>query len=332
MREMTHCCCCVPLPDGVMLVGVYGTAFHTGLLVIQMTHGASLAPEPHLLHPPFAADIVRRLLLAAHLLGILVNLLLLCGMYWGHRRLMLPWLFLQGFLASILAALACYYLVLFPLKNSCISEETLVKKNDANFRPLSFISSTNFEEEGDDDGDYNAFSSSSSYKHASYFSCKPLLWYGAIMILSLLILFYYFYIVNDFLDQLKADKKRKKALWKIDIALRDPSEEPEEQDIQQQEQHQQNQSLENVVVLDDTVPATSSGSGNDSSNIKQVTFNTSSTVQGISYTTSTVPDSSTSRFYTTSTVQDSSSSSPEAVVPPKKTSRVAWQEHVEVME
>ena len=36
MREMTHCCCCVPLPDGVMLVGVYGTAFHTGLLVIQV--------------------------------------------------------------------------------------------------------------------------------------------------------------------------------------------------------------------------------------------------------------------------------------------------------
>ena len=142
----------------------------------------------------------------------------------------------------------------------------------------------------------------------------------------------FFFSLQDFLDQLKADKKRKKALWKIDIALRDPSEEPEEQEIQQQEQQQQNQSLENVVVLDDTVPATSSGSGNDSSNIKQVTFNTSSTVQDISYTTSTVPDSSTSRFYTTSTVQDSSSSSPEAVVPPKKTSRVAWQEHVEVME
>merc|ERR1719219_3196394 len=217
MREMTHCCCCVPLPDGVMLVGVYGTAFHTGLLVIQMTHGASLAPEPHLLHPPFAADIVRRLLLAAHLLGILVNLFLLCGMYWGHRRLMLPWLFLQGFLASILASLACYYLVLFPLKNSCISEETSLRKNDANFRPLSFISSTSFEEDRDDE-DYNAFSASSSFSSSkpSYFSCKPLLWYGAIMILSLLILFYYFYIVNDFLDQLKADKKRTKALWKID--------------------------------------------------------------------------------------------------------------------
>jgi len=284
-----------------------------------MTHGASLAPDPHLLHPPFAADIVRRLLLAAHLLGILVNLLLLCGMYWGHHRLMLPWLFLQGFLASILASLACYYLALFPLKNSCISEETSYKKKDANFRqqhPAAavlqpFISSTSFEEDKDDDDNSNASSK------PSYFSCQPLLWYGAIMILSLLILFYYFYIVNDFLDQLKADKKRKKALWKIDIELREPSEE-EQQQQQQQQQQQSQSSLENVVVLDDTVP-TNSGSGNDSSIIKQVTFNTSSTVQDT--------------FYTTSTVHDSSTSSPsEAIVPPKKSSRVVWQEHVEVME
>jgi len=315
---MTHCCCCVPLPDGVMLVGVYGTAFHTGLLVIQMAHGASLAPDPHLLHPPAAADIVRRLLLAAHLLGILVNLLLLCGMYWGHRRLMLPWLFLQGFLASILAALACYYLVLFPLKNSCISEETTLKENDANFRPLPVIySSSSFEEDRDDE-DYNASSSSKS----SYFSCQPLLWYGAIMILSLLILFYYFYIVNDFLDQLKADKERKKALWKVDIELRRQSEEGLEQ-----QEREQSQSLENVVVLDDNivpVPVSGGGgSGNDttgSSNIKQVTFNTSSTVQDIFYNT------------TSSVQEESSASSPEPIVPPKKSSRVVWQEHVEVME
>ncbi len=46
------------------------------MLVFQMTHGASLAPDPEILHPPFAADIVRQLLLAAHILGILVNLLL----------------------------------------------------------------------------------------------------------------------------------------------------------------------------------------------------------------------------------------------------------------
>ena len=47
-----------------------------------MAHGASLAPDPHLLHPPAAADIVRRLLLAAHLLGILVNLLLCKNIKW----------------------------------------------------------------------------------------------------------------------------------------------------------------------------------------------------------------------------------------------------------
>ena len=45
-------------------------------LLLQVTHGASLAPEPEILHPPFAADIVKQLLLLAHLLGILVNLLL----------------------------------------------------------------------------------------------------------------------------------------------------------------------------------------------------------------------------------------------------------------
>ena len=39
------------------------------------------------------------------ILCTLVSFISVCGMYWGHRRLMLPWLFLQGFLASILAAL-----------------------------------------------------------------------------------------------------------------------------------------------------------------------------------------------------------------------------------
>ena len=34
-------------------------------------------------------------------------------MYWGHRRLMLPWLFLQGFLASILAALVRFIYMFF---------------------------------------------------------------------------------------------------------------------------------------------------------------------------------------------------------------------------
>eukprot|EP00093_Oithona_nana_P010428 10428.XXX_513717_511384_1 [CDS] Oithona nana genome sequencing. len=228
MREKRHCCCCVPLPDGVMLVGIYGTAFHAGLLVIQVTHGASLAPEPEILHPPFAADIVKQLLLLAHLLGILVNLLLISGMYWGHRKLMLPWLFLQGFLASILASLACYYLALFPLKISCIG------RRDANFRPslhsysplatasvISSASITNTRIEEEEDTSTNSTNGS---------SCQPLLWYSVIMILSLLILVYYFYIVQDFLGQLKEEKKRQNTLWKIDIELREPPEQLPEDD------------------------------------------------------------------------------------------------------
>lgn len=51
----------------------------TLIFFFQLTHGASLAPEPHLLEPPFdvdAGEIVNSLLLASHLLGISVNALL----------------------------------------------------------------------------------------------------------------------------------------------------------------------------------------------------------------------------------------------------------------
>ena len=107
---------------------------------------------------------------------------------------MLPWLFLQGFLASILASLACYYLALFPLKISCIG------RRDANFRPslhsysplatasvISSASITNTRVEEEEDTSTNSTNGS---------SCQPLLWYSVIMILSLLILVYYFYIVQ----------------------------------------------------------------------------------------------------------------------------------------
>ena len=125
-------------------------------------------------------------------------------MYWGHRKLMLPWLFLQGFLASILASLACYYLALFPLKISCIG------RRDANFRPslhsysplatasvISSASITNTRVEEEEDTSTNSTNGS---------SCQPLLWYSVIMILSLLILVYYFYIVQ-------VRKKEKKNVW-----------------------------------------------------------------------------------------------------------------------
>ena len=46
------------------------------LIFFQLTHGASLAPEPHLFEPPYVGEIFKDLLLATHLLGISVNALL----------------------------------------------------------------------------------------------------------------------------------------------------------------------------------------------------------------------------------------------------------------
>ena len=102
------------------------------------------------------------------------------GMYWGKRRLMLPWLFLQGFLASILASLACYYIALFPLKKSCLVKPSSIEEDEPNFRPI--VSTTRFKVDGAEESGRS--------------TCQVLLWYGAIMILSILILVYYFYIVH----------------------------------------------------------------------------------------------------------------------------------------
>ena len=125
--EKQHCCCCVPLPEGVMLVGIYGTSFHVGLLSIQLAynqatlipspitdvqdttsqHASSIARHENRVNPiPFdvagyhvtdidqynsdktahftssgivdkeVVDVVYPLLLVAHVLGIVVNLLL----------------------------------------------------------------------------------------------------------------------------------------------------------------------------------------------------------------------------------------------------------------
>lgn len=107
-------------------------------------------------------------------------------MYWGKRRLMLPWLFLQGFLASILASLACYYIALFPLKKSCLVEQpstsSIIEEDEPNFRPI-VSASTRFKVDGAEESGRRS-------------TCQVLLWYGAIMILSILILVYYFYIVH----------------------------------------------------------------------------------------------------------------------------------------
>ena len=132
--------------------------------------------------------------------------------------------------------------------------------------------------------------------------------------------FNFIFYFQDFLDQLKADKKRRKALWKIDIELREPSDE-ENAAIQNLEELQD--SSENVVVLDDTVGNSSNNAPNDtntnSSIVKQVTFNTTSTYQDTYQ-----DDLSVSNI--------SNSPRSEEIVPPKKSSRIVWQEHVEVME
>ena len=98
---------------------------------------------------------------------------------------------------------------------------------------------------------------------------------------------------------MKHEKKRQKTLWKIDIELRDPSEEDPED----------NEDLP-VVVLDDTEEPTMSSSDNT----KQVTFSNTTSSHEIKDISSDIQ--------------------PETVTPPppKKTSRIVWQEHVEVME
>ena len=66
-----------------MITSTYKKKFDLLLLFFfffQLTHGASLAPEPHLFEPPYVGEIFKDLLLATHLLGISVNALL-CKFY-----------------------------------------------------------------------------------------------------------------------------------------------------------------------------------------------------------------------------------------------------------
>ena len=234
-------------------------------------------------------------------------------MYWGKRRLMLPWLFLQGFLASILASLACYYIALFPLKKSCLVEQpstsSIIEEDEPNFRPI-VSASTRFKVDGAEESGRRS-------------TCQVLLWYGAIMILSILILVYYFYIVHvstyicncttlqvvfsksfdqfcfgfqDFLDQLKIEKKREKTQWQVDIELKEsPPETPPPPP------HPGIDEPDDIVVLEETIePTTLTTSSSDAT--KQVTFDT------------------TEEYIA------------PAPVSPKKTSRVAWQDDIEFIE
>jgi hypothetical protein len=73
-RDKEHCCWCIGLADGILLVGIYGASFHTGLLVIQCAYGPTLTPNFPL--DPSSTTVFHPILVAVHVLGVVVNVLL----------------------------------------------------------------------------------------------------------------------------------------------------------------------------------------------------------------------------------------------------------------
>ena len=73
MREKEHICCCIAISDGVLLVGIYGTSFHAGLLIIQCTYGPTLTPTYPL--DPNSDTVMHPILVLVHVLGAIVNML-----------------------------------------------------------------------------------------------------------------------------------------------------------------------------------------------------------------------------------------------------------------
>ncbi|TRY67802.1 hypothetical protein TCAL_15885 [Tigriopus californicus] len=163
MHDKKHCCCCIILSDGVFLVGIYGMSFHASLLIIQTTQGHTLTPAFPV--DPNGNTIVHPLLIVVHSLGILVNGLLVLGIHFSQRVLMVPWLIGQGVLSVILLLLALYYLILFP-RQECPTEPDIFTTE-----------------------------------------CHILLWHSVIMVCSVLTLFYYFYVVHEFVAQLHHHEK-----------------------------------------------------------------------------------------------------------------------------
>lgn len=72
--EKRHCCCCIVLSDGVILVGIYGTSFHLSLLVLQLAYGHTLTPATPL--DPHADSVVHPVLVVIHSIGVIVNVML----------------------------------------------------------------------------------------------------------------------------------------------------------------------------------------------------------------------------------------------------------------
>ena len=74
MAEKARCCWCIHISDGVLLIGIYGAAFHAGLLVTQCAYGPTLTPSFPL--DPSADAVLHPVLITVHVLGCIVNTLL----------------------------------------------------------------------------------------------------------------------------------------------------------------------------------------------------------------------------------------------------------------
>ena len=106
------------------------------------------------------------------------------GAHFSRRSLMLPWLIGQGILVLILACLALYYLYLFPAAECS-------RKSSPD---IVFLG-------GDGGGDNIAYANE-EWEPESV-DCPVLLWHALVMVLSLLVLVYYIYTVNEFVAQLR---------------------------------------------------------------------------------------------------------------------------------
>ena len=108
---------------------------------------------------------------------------------------MIPWLVIQGVLALVLASLALYYLVLFP-------------HSECHPSHISAAAGT--------------FDGPPSWQFSV--ECNVLLWHSVVMLLSVLILFYYFYIVHEFAAQLKIETKVLDGLSVMDVKTEEKKE------------------------------------------------------------------------------------------------------------
>ncbi len=120
--EKRHCCCCIRLPEGAALVGMYGLALHTGLLVVQATHGRSAwlwGAEGHGwgFDNEYGALVVGPLVMVGHVVGIIVNALLgrldrARSLLQSHSKIVHPFVFAIAFVVAFDALLVAVAVVL----------------------------------------------------------------------------------------------------------------------------------------------------------------------------------------------------------------------------